>query len=143
MKHKWICPSCQTKVSFLKLMSYVPPFTMKCNNCKERMQVEKSPVVSIVILFTYLMSVLVYFTLKFGDQIQWFQGFEPPMVTFALVGMIVIVTEGIIYFLYQTYKIQLIKENSFLSKHYLWTLIVPIVILVFLMKGCRFFPVLL
>lgn len=142
MKHKWICPSCQTKVSFLKLMSYVPPFTMKCNNCKERMQVEKSPVVSFVILFTYLMSVLVYFTLGIREQFHWFPGFDPSLVSVTLVVIIIIVTEGIIYFLYQTYKIQLVKENSFLSKHYLWTLIVPIMILLFFIKGCRFFPVL-
>ncbi|XDD46703.1 hypothetical protein AB3N60_01010 [Leptospira sp. WS39.C2] len=132
MEHSYTCPNCQTNVSFMRVMSYPPPFTMKCKECNKRMQVENSPIVTFAVLLSYFMGFFLYLGLNFFKQIVWIQDLDDTTAYLLMITFIFLVTEGIIYILYKFYSIQLVKESSWISKHNRWTLLVPITLVLYL-----------
>lgn len=132
MNYKYTCPHCQTNVNFIRVMSYPPPFTIKCKECDQRMQVENKPVVTFAVLLSYCMSFFLYLGLKFFKQIVWIQDLDDTTAYLLIIGFIFLTTEGIIYTLYKLNSIKLVKESSWISNHNQWTLLVPITLVLYL-----------
>lgn len=129
MNHNFHCPSCQTKVSFIRMMFYIPPFTIKCKNCKERMQVAKSPVVTFAILYSYFATSFMIIFYFFNERINFFDIDNNNLSLIAGICLWLLITELPIYYSYKKYNIKLIKEINFLTKSYKWTLILQILLL--------------